>query len=178
MDIKSIILKHIENVKTQRKPLKINWEGGIYEEILSLPIDERGQVGEGLCAEILEMNGCKVKYDPNKTNVEKGWDLISDGMKIEVKFATIGKTNPTFQHENLHPQRDFNGVIFIDIAPDDIYLTCLAKNEIEWKKLHHRKESGAYKFDWNVKKVIGNKIETTEDFYNKYSEMVNKIKKQ
>ena len=176
MDIKNITLKYIKSIKLKRKPAKVVWDGGVYEEILSLSIDERGQVGEELCAEILKINGCKVEYDPNQTNEEKGWDLISDGIKIEVKLATIGKATPSFQHESLQPQRDFNGIIFIDVAPNNIYLTCLAKKEIEWKKLHHRKNSGVYKMDWNIKKVEKNKIKNTEDFYNKYLKMVNKIK--
>lgn len=143
--------------------------------MMSLEIDERGQVGEGLCAEIFKIKGCKVDYDPNQTDYEKGWDLKVDGIKLEIKTATIGKTNPTFQHEGLSPQRDFQGIIFVDVAPNDIYLTCLTKKEINWKKLHHRKNSGVYKMDWNVKKVLENRIETTDDFFKKYLDMIKKL---
>lgn len=174
MDIKDITLKHIENIRANRKS---SWQGGVYESMIALEIDERGQVGEELSVEILRMNGCKIDYDPNQTDYEKGWDLMSNGLKLEVKTATIGKANPTFQHESLSPQRDFDAIVFIDVAPNDIYLTILTKKEIDWKKLHHRKNSGVYKMDWNVKQVLTNKINTTEDFYNKYLEMVEKLKK-
>lgn len=175
MDIRTLTIRHIEYIKSKKKPPKVNWIGGVYEEILSLSIDERGQLGEELCVKMLRMKKCKVKYDPNQTGEEKGWDLISDGIKIEVKLATLGKSNPTFQHESLHPQRDFNGIILFDVAPNDIYLTCLAKKEIKWKKLHHRKNSGVYKMDRTLKSVKVNKIKTVDDFYKKYLAMVAKI---
>ena len=44
MKISDITLKHIEKIMANRKS---PWLGGIYESMMSLEIDERGQVGEG-----------------------------------------------------------------------------------------------------------------------------------
>lgn len=173
MEIKNIILKQVEDFKVK---WKATWDGGIYESILSLSIDERGQLGEELCVEILREKGCNVEYDPNVTAETKGYDLMSNGIKIEVKLATLGKSTASFQHESLYPQRDFEGLILIDVAPNDIYLSCIAKKDIKWKELHHRKNSGYYKMDKRLKDILDKKIKTIDDFYKSYLKMVSNIK--
>jgi len=95
-----------------------------------------------------------------------------------VKFATITIGTGLFQHENLHPQRDFDGVLFIDVAPNEIYLTAVCKKDINWKKLH-RRENGVYKCDFSIKHIKDNKmpkfknhktglIGSLKDFFNIY----------
>lgn len=178
MNISDIILKKIKEIQDRKPPQKFDWNDSLYEDIKFLAIDERGQVGEEIAVEILKEFGCDVDYDSSITDDIKGWDLISNNLKIEVKLATITVGTGQFQHENLHSQRDFDGVLFVDITPDEIYLTAVSKKDILWKKLH-RRPNGDYKCDFTIKNIKDNKIlrfskyrtglvNSAEDFYNIY----------
>ncbi len=157
MNISDVILKKIAEIKRRKPPQKFDWNDSLYEDIQFLTIDERGQVGEEITVEILKNFGCKVEYDPGATEETKGWDLISNGLKIETKLATITVATGLFQHENLHPQRDFDGVLFIDVTPSEIYLTAVCKNDFLWKKIH-RRESGIYKCDFSLAHIQKNEM--------------------
>ncbi len=174
MAIKELIYNTIEDVKNSSST---DWPNSTYERFWNPEIDQRGQVGELLCVEVLKSFGCTVKYEKDETKEDKQWDLISDGMKLEVKLACRGKRNKTFQHENLDKTRWFDGIIIIDIAPEKIYLSCIAKKDLNWKKMHRRKDSTFYKYDYTEKTLAANNmaIKTTEDFYQKYLEMKQRI---
>ena len=152
MKISDIILKKIKDIKDRKPPQKFDWNDSLYEDIQFLAIDERGQLGEEITVDILRSFNCDIDYNPSVTGEVKGWDLISNNLKIEVKFATITVGTGQFQHENLHSQRDFHGVLFIDVAPEEIYLTAVCKKDIIWKKLH-RRPNGDYKCDFTIKHI-------------------------
>ncbi len=163
MKISDIILNKIEEIKRRKPSQMFDWNDSLYEDIQFLTIDERGQLGEEITVEILKKFGCKISYEASVTGAEKGWDFISNGLKIETKLATITIGTGGFQHENLHPQRDFDGILFIDVAPNEVYLTAVCKKDIIWKKIH-RRESGIYKCDFTIKHIKDNKISK----FNKY----------
>jgi len=178
MGIADIIFKKIEEIQKRKPPQKFDWNDSLYEDIKFLSIDERGQLGEEITVEILKSFKCNIVYDSSITEAVKGWDLISNRLKIEVKFATVTIGTGLFQHENLHSQRDFDGVLFIDVTPNKIYLTAVCKKDILWKKLH-RRPNGDYKCDFSIKHIEDNKIpkfkkyktglvSSTEDFFNIY----------
>lgn len=100
-----------------------DWMDSLYENIKFLSIDERGQLGEEIAVEILRSFSCNVEYNPNRTGAVIGWDFICNNLKVETKLATITIGTGLFQHENLHSQRDFDGVLFIDVAPNEVFLT-------------------------------------------------------
>jgi len=163
MKISSIILRKVAEIKKRKPPQKFDWNDSLYEDIQFLTIDERGQLGEETAIEILKNFKCKISYDASVTGAEKGWDFISNGFKIETKLATITIGTGGFQHENLHPQRDFDGILFIDIAPNEIYLTTVCKKDILWRKIH-RRESGIYKCDFSIQHIKNNKIPKFEKY--------------
>ncbi|MEK7540971.1 MAG: hypothetical protein AAB529_01905 [Patescibacteria group bacterium] len=178
MKISDIIFKKIKEIKRRKPPQKFDWNDSLYEDIQFLTIDERGQLGEEITVEILKDFKCKIDYDASITEAVKGWDFISNGLKIEVKFATITIGTGLFQHENLHAQRDFDGILFIDVAPNEIYLTAVCKKDIIWKNLH-RRPNGDYKCDFSIKHIKDNKISkfekhksgsisSSKDFFNTY----------
>jgi len=158
MKISDIILKKIKAIQERKPPQKFDWNDSLYEDTQFLTIDERGQLGEEITVDILTKFKCKINYSPSITEEIKGWDFISNKFKIEVKLATVTIGTGLFQHENLHPQRDFHGVLFIDIAPTEAYLTAVCKNDILWKKLH-RRENGTYKCDFTIEHIKNNSIE-------------------
>ena len=157
MKISDIILKKIAEIKKRKPPQKFDWNDSLYEDIQFLAIDERWDLCEEIGIAILKDFKCKINYDASITEAIKGWDFISNGLKIEVKLATITIGTGLFQHENLHSQRNFDGVLFIDVSPDEIYLTAVCKKDIIWKKLH-RRESGVYKCDFSIKHIQNNSI--------------------
>lgn len=161
-------------------PAPSKWDGSIFEPIWELEIDERGAMGELIVASVLTESGCDVDYEPNKTGHGKDYDLISNGIKIEIKTACMGKNKPTFQHENINKNSHWDGIILFDIAPDKIYLICKTHKEVPWNDLHRRKDSIYYK--WDIHKSFHeknqNEIKSTSDFFAKYSKMEESIKRK
>ena len=152
MNIVEIVLNKVKEIQKRKPPPKFDWIDSSYENVQLLSIDERGQLGEEISVEILKKFKCKIDYASSATEAIKGWDFISNGLKIETKLATVTIGSGLFQHENLHPQRDFNGVLFIDVAPNEIYLTAVCKKDIIWKNLH-RRENGLYKCDFSIQHI-------------------------
>lgn len=157
------------------------WTGSIYEGIKLVEIDKRGDVGELVVVRMLEALGRTVFYSHGTTSDEKHWDFMCDDLSYEVKAATLGKDKITFQHENIHKTRQYDGLIFVDIAPADIYITCYDKKSIDWGSLHRRKDSTAYKWDTYLKEtrkhpVIKNRIETLSDFQKSFNAMEKRIR--
>ena len=117
MEIKNIIQKGIEKILKDKPIQRFDWKDSMYEDTQYLSIDERGQLGENVAVSILKDFGCSIDYDSGVTSATKGYDFISNNIKIEVKTATITIGSGQFQHENLHSQRNFDAILFIDIAP-------------------------------------------------------------
>jgi hypothetical protein len=189
MQISDIILAKIHEVINRKPKAKFNWHDSLYEKIQFISLDDKGDVGEEITYDILKENGCDVKYKRGVTGETIGWDIKSNGIKIEVKLATITIGSGGFQHENLEAQRNFDAILFIDVAPDEIFLTAVKKEDIIWRKLH-RRINGVYKCDFTIKQIKDNNIpkfsayktglvKTDEDFYDiyKYLEMPTKKKK-
>ncbi|MBU4308818.1 MAG: hypothetical protein KJ566_03410 [Nanoarchaeota archaeon] len=151
-----------EITKTQQKK-KLNWNPtSLYEPLRTLSsIDDKGEVGEMLLYEILKPH-FNVKWEKAKTSREKDWDIVVNGIKIEVKTATMGNTGITFQHEKFFKNRNYDAVVFLDFTPDELYITFSKKYDILWDKLHHRKVNGIltteHKFDFSLKNIKENKI--------------------
>lgn len=176
-DIASFIVSIVEE---QAKKVKASdWENSIYKPLRDLGSDRTGQVGEDICVRLLKEAGHRVEYGRGVTEDEKDYDFVCDGLRIEVKLATRGGTNPTFQHENLIKTRHFDGLVCIDVAPDKVYLYCAAKKDLPWKNGMTQRDSGVYKYDLRVKKheEEGNEIKTKADFLKKYRAMDARIRR-
>lgn len=186
MQISNIILAKIQEILKKKPKPKFLWHNSLYEKIQFISLDDKGDVGEEITYDILKNKGCDVEYAKGVTEATKGWDVKSNGIKIEVKLATITIGSGGFQHENVESQRDFDAILFIDVAPNEVFLTAVKKKDINWKgkgKLH-RRITGAYKCDFTIKNIKENKItkfnsyktgliKTDEDFYNIYKYLEN-----
>ena len=158
------------------------WPQATYGGVKQLEIDERGKIGERLVVALLrKIGGRTVDYNENATDEDKHWDFICEGLRYEVKTATLGKDGITFQHESIYKTRLYDGLIFVDIAPNDIYISAFPKKGIVWKLLHSRKDSAFYKWDTHLREsrkwpVAQNRIETLEDFNRIFSEAESRIR--
>ena len=166
--IKSVAVPIIKEI--QKEEAKVSqWIGSPYGAIRDFQIDTRGAVGETLIASLLTGLGRKVSHNEATTDDEKDWDLICDDLKYEIKTATLGRDGVTFQHEGIDKTRHYDGLIFVDIAPNDIYISIYAKKKIAWNDLHRRKDSSFYKWDTHLRPTrkhdIGdNIVKTVADF--------------
>ena len=141
-----------------------------------LQSDSRGQVGEEFVAAVLTRLGHSVKNTQSTDPQNKQWDLVVDDKHLwEIKTATMGQRTANFQHENIYKERGYHGIIFVDIAPDDLYVSFVPKHEIDWKILHRRKDSSFYKWDFSKAKIEDAKIETFADFGRGYDSAVARI---
>lgn len=179
-NIQDLLIGEFLKRSPKTPPAPSEWDGSIFEPIWELEIDERGAMGESIVASVLTESGCDVDYEPNKTGHGKDYDLISNGIKIEIKTACMGKNKPTFQHENINKNSHWDGIILFDIAPNKVYLICETHGEVPWDDLHRRKDSIYYKWDIsrNYHEKNKNEIKSISDFFAKYMKMEKRIRKQ
>jgi len=82
--------------------------------------------------------------------------------------------NDKFQHEGVHKTANYDLLVFLDIAPNEIYVKGIIYEDIDFTKLHQRgagrkQATGAgYKFDYSLKKHLQekNEIKTFKDLEN------------
>lgn len=159
------------------------WDKGEFVRIRELQSDNRGDVGEKFIAEALIAIGHKADISSVTDPAKKHWDVLVDNkIKLEIKTATLGR-GKTFQHENIEKDKDFHALVLLDIAPNELYLTCAAKSTLPWternstwtntsKKMHRRRISSVYKWDLNLADVVDRKIQSLDDIAEAYSHML------
>lgn len=159
------------------------WDEGEFVRIRNLQLDNRGEVGEKFIAEALIAIGHKAEMSPVTDPAKKHWDvLVDDKIKLEVKTATLG-SNKVFQHENIEKERDFDAIVLLDIAPDEIYITFAAKSTLPWtqpnsnwtqtsRRMHRRRSSAVYKWDLKLTDVLSRQIKSIDDIKKAYDSMV------
>lgn len=147
------------------------WKGSKYEKIKKKSCDHRGKIGEGIISEI-----CKLLSIPSfingLTNKGKSFDGFIKNKSVEIKTATMG-VNKTFQHELSIKPWSSDKIIFLDITPNDAYMTIIksfTEDECKGKKntkdgkrtkiktkifpkkqITWRGNKGAFKFDFSIK---------------------------
>ncbi len=132
-------------------------------------------MGEVFVQNCLNRIGYRTQRDEKTSLVEKGYDILVDGhFKVEVKLATRGRTNQTFQHENLKQERDYDAIVLIDVAPTKVYMTCGRKTDLPFrvknnkftvnKKKMHLRPKGEFMWDLTVQDVQNKELKTLDDF--------------
>ena len=179
-----------------RENAKVKWVEEPHEGILSLPINKRGTVGEGFVVKLLEEIGVpNIDWHRSKdTQGDLPYDITAgdDFHHIEVKTATIGSDGRSFQHERI-TKTGFDLLIFVDITPDEIYVTAIPKNFLNYPDMHHRHPSGDYKYDLTLNQLQSGevkkgckpphwnncrRIETLADFLQIYESAVARLRRR
>lgn len=168
MTSKFINRAFLQAVATAAPETTDKWLNQPFAKMRELQIDRRGYVGEHMIVSLLKATGREVEYSEGEMADGKTWDMAVDGLRYEIKTATIGINTETFQHENIYNNQAWDGVIFIDIAPDEIYISCWARHEINRTDLHLRKNKAFYKWDTSLKPghkfcVADNRVRTLAD---------------
>lgn len=158
----------IEMINIQRnKEIKNDiWNDSNYKDIVKLQSNNVGNVGETFIQIISNYCNIKADIDGLKTKASGGGvgDGIINNKSIEIKTSYRGSTFPTFQHELGENPWKSEIMLFIDIAPDCIYITIFnnftedfyksGKKCIPYfptKSITWRKGSGAFKLDTTIK---------------------------
>lgn len=183
-----LLLQIVRSAAVVQKKVDL-WLDADFAPVKELELDQRGEIGEQFICLALQTLGHEVKTSQTTDPTMKHWDLLVDGtIKLEVKTATLGKTG-TFQHENLEKDRNYDGLVLVDIAPNDLYTTFAAKSTLpfttansNWsinkKKMHRRRGGIQYKWDLSLKDASSRKIETLKDLEAQYNTMARTIEKE
>ena len=174
--INDLLKQMIETALSERKD-KHGWSSGLFSRIHLLTPDQRGELGEKLLEQALHSAGVKdVTREGALDRTKKHWDIRTADMDIEVKTATLGRNVNTFQHENIEKDRQYDAVAFVDIAPNEIYLTWTAKKNIPFRNMHRRSQGIVFKWDLQLSTVKNNKVETIEDILRGYNAVKEELK--
>jgi hypothetical protein len=170
MEDQSIITPHslltnlIMTQKNKEKKLDI-WENSPFKDLATMQSNNVGNVGEGLIHNICAQAGIPVDVVGSKTKKIGGGagDGIIKGKTVEIKTAVQGSTSASFQHELGEMPWNAEYMAFIDISPQQLYLTIFPNfteeqyksgNKCEpyfpTKSVTWRKGKGAFKFDTTV----------------------------
>ncbi|MDA8015088.1 MAG: hypothetical protein MPK09_05705 [Gammaproteobacteria bacterium] len=168
------MLQLIKDARQKQKP----WIDSRFESMRSLQIDNRGAVGEHFVLYLLESIGKKCVHNDALDREKKQWDIHvpDDHVKLEVKTATLTAGTKAFQHESIEKDRSWNALVLLDIAPDEIYISCISKKDLDWKSMHRRANSIFYKYDVKLNNLAGkNELRKIRDFEEKYNAMLENI---
>ena len=170
----SILIQEIEK-QFEKKGKRNIWEGSSYARIAQLECDDVGRIGENIVQEICKHAGICSSINGTLTKAAGGGgggDGTIKGSSVEIKTARAGTgSTMTFQHELGEKPWLANYMLFLDIAPNKWWIHLLpnlsqefyhlsgkkeSKNKCDtWgfptKKITHRKEVGAFKFDTTEK---------------------------
>lgn len=165
MSAQDIIINLI-NIQKEKEEKNNIWIDSPYKDLIKLQSNNIGIIGEKFIEELCKINEIKVKIDGSKTKKIGGG--YGDGKikdkYIEIKTAHQTSKNSLFQHELGETPWKSDYIIFVDIAPYNIYITIFKnfneehyKNKINCepyfpsKIITWRKNSGAFKLDTSVK---------------------------
>jgi hypothetical protein len=142
------------------------WANSIYKDLPTLQSNNVGIVGESFVQNICKNQNIESSIDGSKTK-KKGGGSDGDGLinkkSVEIKTAHLGSSGGSFQHELGEVPWKANYMLFLDIAPECIYLTIFKnfseedyKNQkkcvpyFPTKSITWRKGKGAFKLDTSI----------------------------
>jgi len=65
--------------------------------------------------------------------------LKFNGIKFEIKTSSID-VNQKFQNEGIKKNGDYDGILFLGVTPNDLYIKFIKKEDIPFDTLHNREE--------------------------------------
>ena len=149
----------------QKEEAQDIWKDSPYKDLVKLQSNNVGNVGEHLVNSICKASGIDADCDGTKTKQIGGGEGDGKimGIPVELKTAVQGSSSTTFQHECGEVPWKPKYMMFVDIAPQLIYLTifenftetmykskkklpCFPTKSVTW-----RKGKGAFKLDTSLK---------------------------
>lgn len=163
----------VVNVYQEKKEKRDIWKKSEWKNINNLENDDIGRIGEETINTFCSCVGIPANIDGSKTkssdrNGGKGDGTINN-KSIEIKTARLGSNNSSFQHELGETPWNAEYMLFLDIAPDKLYLTVFQNYSEDFykksgansrvkcepyfstKSITWRKQKGAFKLDTTIK---------------------------
>jgi len=154
------------NLQKQKEDASDIWKDSPYKHLVKLQSNNVGNVGETFIQQICDRCNIDAQVDGSKTK-ELGGGL-GDGLilnkSVEIKTSHKGCSSPSFQHELGETPWKPEFMLFIDVAPNCIYLTIFKNFNEEFyksgkkceqyfptKSITWRKGTGAFKLDTTIK---------------------------
>ena len=124
------LYKYLENlIEDEYDKSNKSWNSeSLFYKIKWLTIDQRGRVGEHFFKEVFENLNKEVFYEEN---AHGDWDLVVNGYKIEIKTATLDVNNK-FQHEGIKENKKWDFIAFLDISPNEVYVSFIPNTQFEF----------------------------------------------
>lgn len=174
-DLENTLLILLDSMIEEDMPLQ--WKDAKFIKQRMLQIDKRGSVGERFFLTTLtHLYPRRIEY---KDGDQGDWDLKIGKIRFEIKTSSLDKAGK-FQNEGLKKRGDYDGVLFLGIAPNDIYVYFIKMNNIDFDNnlinhndkvihLHNRGKDGTgnnatgagYKCDFKLEQMI--KVNSLED---------------
>lgn len=154
------------NIQKQKEDMSDIWKDSPYRHLVKLQSNNVGNVGETFIQKICDSCSIEAQVDGSKTKELGGGagDGIIVNKSVEIKTSHRGCGSASFQHELGETPWKSEYMIFIDVAPNCIYLTIFKNfneefyksgekcvNYFPTKSITWRKQSGAFKLDTTVK---------------------------
>lgn len=159
----------INKKHTQKKKRDI-WSDSKWKNISDLENDDVGGVGEEIIDELCKKSQIDSDIDGTKTKQLGGGigDGKINGATCEIKTARLGSSGSSFQHELGEIPWKAKYMIFLDIAPEKMYITVFQNFTEEFykksgvdssnkcspyfptKSVTWRKQKGAFKLDTSI----------------------------
>lgn len=146
---------------------KALWANSLWKHINDLENDFVGKVGEEFIQSLCDAAGVSASIDGLKAKEIGGGagDGIINGRSVEIKCARMGTSSPSFQHELGECPWNADYLLFLDIAPEQFFISVIpnwSENDYKTEKKKwvpffptksccHRKGIGAFKFDTTLK---------------------------
>ena len=102
------------------------WQGSALGDVKLLSNTHVGNVGQDFIRDWCQAEGISWKDAPSK---QSSWDAEIDGKRYEIKTATED-TNGNFQFNHIRHHRNYDGVLCLGIAPNEILFDIWTKAEI------------------------------------------------
>ena len=159
----------INNKHTQKQKRNI-WDNSEWKNISELENDDVGGVGEEIISQFCKRSQIFSEIDGTKTKQVGGGigDGTIKGETCEIKTARLGSSGSSFQHELGEVPWRAKYMIFLDIAPEKMYVTVFKNFTEEFykksgtdssikcspyfptKSVTWRKQKGAFKLDTSI----------------------------
>ncbi len=108
------------------------WTGALFENIRRVPNTKVGDVGQDFVEKLCEQLGFEVEFpvdEKGKRKRQSSWDMKIEGKTFEVKTASEDKGG-AFQFNHFRYHRDYDAVLCIGIAPENIFVGVWTKADL------------------------------------------------
>ena len=109
------------------------WVDSTFEKAKRISNSKVGEMGQDFAEKLCEALGFAQERSPSK---QWPWDIRIEGVTFEVKTATED-TRRAFQFNHIRHHRDYQGLLCIGIAPEDILFHAWSKADVATKKAGH-----------------------------------------